>query len=204
MAYEPTTDFLALLRLASGAVSTERMPGLDYVLAALDRIGLFQLSVGQTAPVVNQATTVWLQPSLPTWVAEGNVFLWNATAAEYEPATAALWASLLSSGGGYAFQRVTAASDTIEAGTTILAVDRAAPVSTVLRLPSLAAQALTGRPLKIVDWSTGVTSHLIALTTADGSTIMRQTSWELASSDVQLSGITLHACPDLNGWIIAP
>ena len=62
MSYNPATDFIALLRLTAGGVRSEQMPGLDYVVAALARIGLFSLSVGQTAPTVNQATTVWLQP----------------------------------------------------------------------------------------------------------------------------------------------
>jgi hypothetical protein len=209
MSYDPTKDFLALLRLAAGVVSVERMPGLDYVVAALARAGLFRVYVGQTAPIVNQAATVWLQPSLPSWVAEGDVFLWNATTSAYELATPALWAALLafgngSSGSGYTFQRVTTAADTVNVGTTILAVDRVAPAATALLLPSLTAQFLTGRELKIADWSSGITNHLITLTTPDGSLIMRQPSWGLASSAVQLSSVTLHACPDLNGWIIAP
>ena len=82
MSYNPATDFIALLRLTGGGVRSERMPGLDYVVAALARIGLFSLSVGQTAPTVNQATTVWLQPSQPSWLAEGTFYIWNSIYSE--------------------------------------------------------------------------------------------------------------------------
>lgn len=95
MAYNPVTDFLALLRQTSGGMRTERVPGLDYVLAAMARAGFFQLSVGQTAPTSNQASTVWLQPALQSWTTEGTVFLWNPGTLVYEPATPALWAALL-------------------------------------------------------------------------------------------------------------
>lgn len=203
MSYTPTTDFLALLRQSAGGVQTERMPGLDYVVAALARAGQFALSVGQTAPIVNQPTTVWFKPALPSWTAEGTVFLWNASAAAYQSATPALWTALLTPG-GYAFQSAAAANNVVNAGTSILAVQRAAPAATALILPNLAAQWLTGRPLKIVDWSTGVALHTISITTPDGSTIMRQASWQLLSNAVQLTGVMLHAVPDLNGWVIAP
>lgn len=203
MSYSPATDFLALLRQTSGGVRTERMPGLDYVVAALARAGLFQLSVGQTAPTANQQSTVWLQPSVPSWVAEGTVFLWNAAAAQYQVATPVLW-NLLLTPGGYSFQSVAIANSVVNVGTTILAVQRAAPAATALVLPNLAAQWLSGRPLKIVDWSTNVANHAITLTTPDGSTIMQQASWQLLSTAVQLSGVSLFPSPDLNGWVIAP
>lgn len=203
MSYNPLTDFLGLLRQDAGSVELERMPGLDYVVAALARAGLFSLSVGQTAPTSNQSTTVWLKPSVPSWVAEGTVFLWNASAGAYELATPALW-NVIFSPAGYAFQSVAGITNAINAGTTILAVRRAAPTATALVLPNLGAQWLTGRPLKIVDWSTAVVNHIITLTTLDGSTIMQLPSLQLLSSAVQLAGVTLHAVPDLNGWVIAP
>lgn len=203
MAYEPTTDFLALLRQTAAGVEPSRMPGLDYVVAALARAGLFKLSVGQTAPTVNQANTVWLRPSLPSWVAEGTVFLWNPATSAYEPATPALWGAVLATG-GYSFQSVAAPSSAVIAGTSILAIQRTAPAETALLLPNLAAQWLTGRPLKIVDYSNSVANHVVTLTTPDGSAIMQQTSWQLLSTAAQLAGATLHPCPDLNGWIIAP
>lgn len=203
MSYNPLTDFIALLRQTSGAVSMERMPGLDYVVAALARAGIISLSTGQTPPTSNQATTVWFKPSLPSWVAEGNVFLWNASTGAYALATPALWNALLAPS-GYLFQSAAVASNVINSGVTILTVQRTAPTATALVLPALASQWLTGRPLKIVDWSTTVTNHLITLTPSDGSTIMRLMSWQLLSTADQLAGITLHAVPDINGWVIAP
>lgn len=203
MSYTPTNDFLALLRQTSGGVRLERMPGLDFVVSAMARMGLFQLSVGQSPPTTNQTTTVWFQPSIPSWVAEGTVFLWNTAAAQYQAATPALWNILLSPA-GYSFQSVNIAASAVLAGTSILAVQRAAPAATALVLPNLAAQFLTGRPLKIVDWSTAVANHAITITTPDGTTIMQLASLGLLSSAVQLAGVTLYPVPDLNGWVIAP
>lgn len=91
MSYTANTDFLALLRNASGGERVLSMPGLDYVVASFARAGLITLSVGQTAPVINQATTAWFKPALPSWAAEGVLYLWNAGAAAYQPATPALW-----------------------------------------------------------------------------------------------------------------
>lgn len=204
MAYSLTTDFLALLRQTSGGVRSARMPGLDYVVAALARAGQFQLYVGQTAPTTNQATTVWLQPSVPSWVAEGTVWLWSAAEGAYQVATPALWNTGGSSQGGYSFQSVAGVSGVIQPGVSILAVQRAAPAATALVLPDLSAQWSSGRELKIVDWSTAVTNHTITLTTPDGSTIMQQADWQLFSSAAQLAGVTLYPSPDLNGWVIAP
>lgn len=203
MSYAPTIDFIALLRQTVDGARFERMPGLDYVVAALARAGLFRLSVGQTPPTSNQTTTVWLKPSLPSWVAEGNVFLWDAVTGQYELATPVLWNILLAPS-GYSFQSAIAAINVINAGVTILAVQRAAPSATALVLPTLAGQWLTGRPLKIVDWSTTVTNHMVTITAPDGATIMRQPAWTLLSTADQLAGITLHPAPELNGWIIAP
>lgn len=203
MAYNPLTDFLALIRNGSGGAAMAEMPGLDYVVAAMARAGLIALSVGQTAPTTNQQTTVWLKPSLPSWVAEGTVFLWSATAGAYAPATPTLWANLMAPG-GYSFQSAPAASNAIAAGASLVAVQRVAPVATALVLPSLLGQWQTGRPLRIVDWSTSVTNHALAILPSDSSTIMKQPLWDLLSTPDQLAGITLYPSPDLNGWIIAP
>lgn len=93
MSYNPLTDFIALLRSTGGGVRTERMPGLDYVVAALARAGLISVVAGQTAPIANQATTVWFQPTVPSWTGEGVVLLWNGAA--YVAATPALWSTLI-------------------------------------------------------------------------------------------------------------
>jgi hypothetical protein len=201
MSYAPTTDFIALLRQTAGGEAVARMPGLDYIVAALARAGLFSLSVGQTAPLVNQATTVWLKPSQPSWVAEGTVYLWNAAAGTYQVATATLWSVLLGLS-GYSFQSAATAAANIASVTSLLAVQRTAPAATALILPSVAVRGR--RSLQIVDWSTGVAAHAITLTPAGTETIMQQPSWTLLSTAVQLAGVTLYPSPDLNGWVIAP
>lgn len=207
MSYSPTTDFISLLRQTSGGVRAERMPGLDYIVAAMARAGLFSLSVGQTAPTTNQASTVWFQPSVPSWVAEGTAFIFNTVTSEYEPATPALWSALLGAtsgggGSGYNFQSAPNASNTVLALKSLVAVQRAAPVVTTLLLPSITAQQ--GKALQVVDFSTGVTNHAITLTPQGTSTIMGQASFELLSTADQLAGVTLQPSIDLNVWVIAP
>jgi hypothetical protein len=205
MSYTPTTDFLALLRQTSGGVRVESLPGLDFVIAALSRSGLFSVSIGQTAPTSNQISTAWFKPAQPSWSAEGALYLWNAATAQYEPATMALWLAFLAPGlGGYSFQNVAAAAATVIPGTSLLAVQRAAPVATALTLPTLASQFISTRKLQIVDFSTSVTLHAITLTTPDGATIMQRNSLRLQSTADSLASVMLTPSPDLNSWIIAP
>ena len=203
MSYNPLTDFLGVVRrLPSGAVDCS-MPGLDFVIDALARSGMITLSVGQTAPIVNQPTTAWLKPAEPSWTAEGMVYLWNVLTGEYEPATPALWTALLTiSLTGYVFQSVTKASDAVAALTSMVAVQRTSPGATTLRLPTVISRA--GKALQIVDWSSGVANHTLTLEPAGSNTIMRLPSWSLLSTPDQLAGITLYPSPDLNGWVIAP
>lgn len=205
MAYTPTTDFLGLLRQTSGGAVLTRMPGLDFVLDALFRAGMFQLSVGQVAPIVNQATTAWFQPALPSWTAEGILFLWDVATGQYEVATPALWIALLSgSGGGYLFQSAAAASNAIQAGVSLLAIQRTVPSTTNLLLPNIVGQWSTGRKLQIADFSTGVVSHTVTLTPQGTSTIMQRPSWALLSTADSAAGIMLQPSPELNSWVIAP
>lgn len=201
MSYSPITDFLALLRQDGSGIELARMPGLDYVLSAMARAGLFSLSVGQTEPTSNNPTTVWLKPALPAWTAEGVVYVWNALSATYEVATPALWTALLS-GTNDVFQSAVNASNIVGARTSLLAVQRATPANTVLNLPTVLSRL--GRPLQIVDWSTAVVNHVITIVPSGGATIMRLTSWALLSTPDQLAGITLYPSSDLNGWVIAP
>lgn len=95
MAYNPVTDFLALLRQTTNGVRSERMPGLDYVVLALYRMGLVQLWVSPTAPTVNQTTTIWMKPASPSYTAEAQVYIWNTITAQYEAATPSLWSTFL-------------------------------------------------------------------------------------------------------------
>lgn len=205
MAYNFATDFLGLLRLTGGGVRTERMPGLDYVVAALQRMGLITLYTGQTAPTTNQASTVWIKPNLPSWTAEGVVYLWDSVNLVYAVATPALWVVFFAGiRTAYSFQSAAAANNNVLAGTTLLAVQRVAPVTTALVLPVLGAQFAKGVPIRIADFSTGVVNHTIAITTPDGATIMQSANWALLSTADSLAGILLYPSPDLNAWVIAP
>lgn len=204
MSYDPTTDFLGLLRLVGSSVRSERMPGLDWATSALYRMGMFALSVGQTAPVASQSTTVWLKPAIPSWSAEGVVFLWNPTAGEYQQATPTLWRNLLSPS-GYSFQSLPDDINIIDSGVTLAAVQRDAPVATAITLPSLAEQFNTQRDLNIIDFSTNIAGvHTITLTPAGDSTIMQRANWTLLSTTDSLAGVRLIPCFDLNSWAIAP
>lgn len=199
MSYDPQTDFLGLMRRVGASVELERMPGLDYVVAALARAGLINLYVGQTAPTSNQSTTVWFQPASPSWTAEGIVRIWNGIA--YVPATPALWQTLLSPS-QYVFQSVTNVTNLINVGASLVAVQRVAPVATTLVLPKLSAQLF--KPVQVVDWSSGIVVHDISVTTPDGATIMQQATWNLFSTPDQLTSATFRPSPELNAWIIAP
>lgn len=205
MSYDPTTDFLGLLRLVGTSLRSERMPGLDFVVSALNRMGLYSLSVSQTAPTVNQSTTVWLKPAIPSWSAEGTVYLWNASALAYQVATSALWKSFLNPS-AYLFQSLANANNVITAGVSVAAVQRVAPAATAIVLPSLAAQFAALTDIVLVDYSTGlVGDHTITVTPVGvGTTIMQQASWRFVSTPDSLVGVKLRACPDLNAWIIAP
>lgn len=205
MSYAPTTDFLALLRSTGGGVRLEEMPGLDFVVAAMARMGFITLFVGQSAPISNQAATAWFQPASPSYSAEGQLFLWNVTIAAYQPATPALWESyFLPLTSGYSYQTVTVVSSAITAGTTLCAINRSVPAATALTLPALAQQAASGKRLQIVDFSTGVTNHTITLSVPDSATIMQQATFQMLSTASQLAGVMLQPSPDLNAWVIAP
>ena len=90
MSYNPVTDFLGLWRNSGGQVSKLEMPGLDYVVQALARAGLVTVVVSATAPVANQSTTAWLQTAVPSYSAEGSLWLWDKATTAYLPATSKL------------------------------------------------------------------------------------------------------------------
>lgn len=123
MAYNATTDFLALIRRTANGARVLQMPGVDYVIAEMSRAGFFNLSVGQTAPTANQPTTVWFRPALQSWSAEGTVFLWNPTTLEYEVATPLLWSIFLTA----AIGTVTVEQD-VTAGPTVNVLQNAGVV----------------------------------------------------------------------------
>jgi hypothetical protein len=102
------------------------------------------------------------------------------------------------------FQSLNNTGLAIATGTTLAAVQRAAPAATTIVLPNLAAQFAAAKKLQIVDFSTGVANHVITLTVPDSATIMGAESWQLFSTAVQLAGVMLQPSPDLNAWVIAP
>ena len=201
MSYNSATDFIGLLRLVGSGVRSERMPGLDYVVAALSRMGFINLSVGQTAPTVNQATTVWFQPAIPSWASEGTTWIWNSVAGAYQIATPTLWAALLSPSPSV-FQSLAAANNIINAGTSLAAIQRAAPAATAVQLPTVAAQALTQNDIVLTDFSTGVANHTITISPVGGATIMQQATWKLISTPDSLATVRLRPSPDLNSWVL--
>jgi hypothetical protein len=95
MVYNPATDFFGLWRSSGATVSKMELPGLDLVISALARAGIINLSVSATAPVANQDTTVWLQTAVPSWTAEGSLFLWDKVTSAYLAATPALFMEFL-------------------------------------------------------------------------------------------------------------
>jgi hypothetical protein len=208
VSYASTTDLLALFRQTKpGGVRSVRMPGLDYVIAAMARAAMFQVWIAETPPTVDQITTLWLQPASPnSWASEGTVWLWDVITAEYQLATPELWSALFAGGadpgGAGVFQLVAGAVGIVNVPTTLLAVQRVAPVTTVLELPPVAGRK--GLQLQIVDWSTAVTGHTITLTPNGAETVMQLASFDLLSTADQLAGVTLYPSIDLAGWVIAP
>src|SRR4029077_5487737 len=99
MPYTPGTDFVALWRNQSGGAATAEMPSLDFVLMALSRAGLVNVTISDTQPTSNQATTMWFRPAIPTYNGEGVLYLWNAATAAYVIATPALFAKYLAAAG---------------------------------------------------------------------------------------------------------
>lgn len=177
MSYTPTTDFLALLRLTSGGVRTERMSGLDWLVSAMARAGLFLISVSDTAPLSNQTTTAWFRPASPSWALEGALFLWNATTIQYEPATPTLFAALLTAVSPKVIQDVAVAGPTnVQTNASILRVmNVGAPVTLVMPLASLkTADCL------LTDWANHAGTNPITINlTAPDTFPNGVTSWQI-------------------------
>lgn len=202
MAYSPTQDFLALLRQTSGGQRLERMPGLDYVMTAFERAGLFNLWVNTTTPpTTDKASTVWLKASVSSFAVESAVFLYNPVTDQFEPATPALWQLVFAATSAATFQSVATAAANVGSATTLLAVRRDNPGVTILTLPSVNVRT---RDLKIADWSTNVVLHEVRISAAGGESIMRRSVFSVFSTPDQLGGVALTPSIDLQGWVIAP
>lgn len=202
MAYDPTTDFFGLVRQSGLTAEFARAPGLDMVVAALARAKLFNLSVGQSAPTVNQDSTVWLKPAEPSWTAEGVVYLWDASTGGYVIATPELWTALFVATATGSFQSVTGAAASILPATTLLAIERNGPTATALALPSVTTRENT--PLQFVDWSELFGDHTITFAADGAETVMKRPTFQAVSTPDQLQGLTLYPSIDLNGWVVAP
>lgn len=97
---------------------------------------------------------------------------------------------------------VTTGSSAVVAGTAAVAIQRVAPATTALSLPTVASQ--DGLPLRIVDWSTSVTDHAITMTPNGTEKIMLAATFTINSNASQLASITLYPSTVLNGWYTAP
>jgi|SRR5580765_334159 hypothetical protein len=97
MTYNAATDFVGLMRAVTGGVQKGEMPGLDFMISALSRSGLINVSISASQPVANQATTMWFAPATPSYTAEGTLYLWNGAA--YVAATPALFNDYLAAVG---------------------------------------------------------------------------------------------------------
>jgi len=100
MTYTPSTDFVALWRNTGSAVAKAEMPGLDFVVAALARAGLINVTVSGVAPGANQATTAWLKPAVPSSSGESALFLWDPVTTAYAAATPKLLLYMLEAAAG--------------------------------------------------------------------------------------------------------
>jgi hypothetical protein len=197
MAYSPVTDFLALLRQTGGGVRTARVPGLDYVVSALARAGMFQISVGQVAPTANQQTTIWVKPAPQSWSAESAIFLWNPNSAEYEPASSALWGQLASANTTTNFVTLTAF------GTGTYA---ARPLDDVILLKAgIGAPfaitidwSLRTKPLTIVDSGLNALANNVRISPSAGQTQMGVVNYTYVI-DSSGASITLRPLPDYSG-----
>lgn len=194
MSYDPVTDFLGLVRRVSNGARIAEVPGLDYVLAAFARAGMFLLSVGQTAPTTNQTTTVWLKPALQSWTAEGTVFLWNAASGTFEPATPALWAALFTASGSVVQDVEVAGPVNVLPNASIVRImNVGAPVTLIMPLST----EKTGDVL-ISDWANLAGTNNVTIQRSGADVFPNgATSWVLAAD-----GASLRFAPVPGGYVV--
>lgn len=203
MPYSPTADFLGLMRQQVDGVSLERMPGLDYVVAALARAGLIKVFIGQSAPMTNRPVTAWFKPALPSWTAEGTLFLWDANAGAYALATPLLWTSLL-----LAVAHLPPAPSTIVthamspytplSSDTYLSVDATGGAVEISLLQSVAQTS----ELSIKDDTGSAPVHSITVRPHSGETVDNYTNLAPLILVSAYDGVRLR--PRINGYSIAP
>lgn len=180
MAYSSLTDFIGLLRQTANGMRAVRMPGLDYVVEALQRAGMFQISVGQSQPVTNQSITVWFRPAVPSYVSEGVVFLWNPATVEYEVATPALWNALFLAVKQQVTQNVAVAGPTnVQTNADVVLVQNVgASVALVMPLSSTKAN-----PVLISDWANHAGTNNITITLTGGDVFPNGAVTQIIAAD---------------------
>lgn len=99
-------------------------------------------------------------------------------------------------------REITSSTGTVTAGESAIAVVRVAPSTTTIFLPAVLAQG--GIPLRVFDWSSSVTDHVLTITPHGTETIMRQSTWPLYSNASNLASVLLTPSVTLGGWYIAP
>jgi len=75
------------------------MPALDHAIATMARVGMFDLHIGAEPPLrpvlsPRPHADVWLKPAVPSWSAEGTLYLWDEGAGAYSEASPTLWRAL--------------------------------------------------------------------------------------------------------------
>lgn len=98
--------------------------------------------------------------------------------------------------------RVVTADFVVGAGDATIAIQKVAPAATAGTLPSVVGR--NGKPISIIDWSSGIVDHTITLTPDGAETIMQQPTWTLVSNAANLASITLWPSETLNGWYTKP
>lgn len=196
MAYNPATDFLGLLRSTGGGVRSARMPGLDFIIEGLIRAGLVSVFVGQSPPIVNQSTTVWFQPAVPSFNGEGRVNLFNASLGVYQPATPALWALLLRPANLSPVTKILTAAGPYAALPTdeVLIVKQAVGAAFTVNVD----WSQRARPLRVVDGKGDASAHPITITPAAGQTQLALVNFSYVI-DGNGGSITLTPLPDNTG-----
>lgn len=180
------------------------MPGLDYIVAALARMGFIRLWTAQTPPTLNQEVTVWLKPALPSWSAEATVWLWDGEIGAYALANPDLWTALLTNNTQtQQVQIVNVSADTVSRFAQTVVVEREAPTVTTLALPAVSLRS-EGFDLRVVDWSVNIAEHRIILNPNGSDTVMRYPQFSAYSSADRRAGLTLRPIRSLSAWIIAP
>lgn len=196
MVYNPANDFVSISRLVAGAIHRAELPGLDFVIAALNRAGILNISLSATAPVANQSTTAWLQLASPSYSAEGSFQLWNGAA--YVPATMRLLLEMLAQA-----EKVAASTIAISALLDTLSTTQGAIVARGASSWQAIAAGTNGfiltsnGPGTLPTWQAPGSTGVSSFNTRTGAVV-------LLAADVTGVGGALLASPNFTGTPTAP